>query len=137
MEFSVIYISDGTLTYYDVYGTDELLEFVSNITNSGCYILGYVEHDNGVGYHQSLNSALYDDTGYVEDVQETDILPLGEKYFVLYFVESGGDLLHCVDRALSPEQIQHNIVSGRYREGASYYKLSQLNPISNVLIDRR
>lgn len=114
---SILKSEDNIYSFYDGMETEETI--------------GMVDTENAVGHHHCRKSILYDDVkDYIDELQEEENLSDDTAYIVTYFAaaEDGTDLCQMVDYNITKAQIIENVKNQKYREGADYFTMDQLQP---------
>lgn len=126
MERAIIKLEDGQHVFCDdpEWGVDCSVEET----------VGVVDIDKEIGCHECKRSVLYDDmTGYIDEIQEENELPDNESFIVTYFKDDGSHgsgLEQLVDFGITKQQIINNVIAQKYVEGADYFTMGQLQPLT-------
>ncbi|MCM1236684.1 MAG: hypothetical protein NC489_41940 [Ruminococcus flavefaciens] len=93
-------------------------------------VYGVLQLEDAVGTHECLHSCMYDGMDwYADEVQDEGMLPERGLYIVTYFRADPfgqNQLEQLVDFGITKKDILRNIRQQRYREGARYFLMEQL-----------
>lgn len=126
MRKSIVRTKDNNTYFFD-----EEYDFDYYKDKKDLEFIGYVNSKNSVGVHECVKSALYDNLdGYVDELQEEMNLPDDKMFVVTYYkAELPFSLIHCVDFAITKQQIIENVLAQKYVEAAEYFTMEQLEVI--------
>lgn len=98
-----------------------------------------VDDSEAKQHHRCIKSALYHDmTGYVDEVQNENLLPDDELYVVTYYEFDAGSfsLLCQIDFGITKQEILENVEEQKYVEGASYYTMGQMFYTTRTMMEK-
>lgn len=99
----------------------------------------FIYENECADYHKSIKSALYDDmTGYVDELQNEELLCPSELYVVIYneFDKSSWGLLGGVDFGITKKEIIENVKNQKYVEGATYFTMGHMFFATRMMMER-
>ena len=123
----VIFKAKNKDEYYFYDGVEEFIEDGGPPVDVD--IIGFVS-ETPTNFHECKHSAIWEEIkpDYVDELQNESDMPEGKYAVCWYEYGSYFTLYERVDYGITKEQIIQNVINQKYREGADYYLMDEIEP---------